>query len=49
VGTWHSLGRLAAGYTELRGNGIEADQIRLSWAAGSPALVVYEVIPTFAG
>lgn len=49
TGSWHSLGQLAPGYTELRGNGIEADQIRLSWAADSPAPIVYGVIPTFAG
>jgi hyaluronoglucosaminidase len=49
TGSWHSLGQLAPGYTELRGKGIEADQIRLSWTAGSPAPIVYDVIPTFAG
>lgn len=48
TGSWHTLGLLAHGYTELRGNGVEADQIRLSWSTDSPAPTIYEVIPTVA-
>jgi hyaluronoglucosaminidase len=46
--TWHSIGKLQPGYTELSADGMSASQIRLVWQADSKAPVLNEVIPWYA-
>ncbi|TDU06717.1 hyaluronoglucosaminidase [Streptomyces sp. 846.5] len=47
---WVRLGPLSPGYTELATDSrADIDQIRLVWAAGSPAPVVNQVVPWYAG
>jgi len=46
---WVRIGALGAGYTQLPADGRTAvDGIRLVWAAGDPAPVVYQVVPWYA-
>lgn len=47
-GTWHTIGALSGGYTELHAGGTAADAVRIVWAAGSAAPRVYEVVPWYA-
>ena len=46
---WVGIGALSAGYTQLPADDRTAvDGIRLVWAAGDPAPVVYQVVPWYA-
>ncbi|WP_055587040.1 beta-N-acetylglucosaminidase domain-containing protein [Streptacidiphilus griseoplanus] len=47
-GSWARLGTLRPGYTELAARGEEADAVRLTWADGSQAPVVNEIVPWYA-
>ncbi|HEX6445174.1 MAG TPA: beta-N-acetylglucosaminidase domain-containing protein, partial [Streptosporangiales bacterium] len=47
-GTWHSIGSLSGGYTELGAGGTTADAVRVVWAAGSAVPHVYEIVPWYA-
>lgn len=46
-GTWHSIGSLSGGYTELAAGDTAADAVRVVWAAGSAAPHVYEIVPWY--
>ena len=46
--SWHSIGSLAAGYTELPASGVTANEIRLVWRAGSAPPVIAELVPWYA-
>lgn len=46
-GTWTTLGSLKAGYTSVPASGIDAKAVRLAFEAGSPAPVIYEVVPHY--
>ncbi|QMU73655.1 hypothetical protein GXP74_07535 [Streptacidiphilus sp. P02-A3a] len=46
---WVRIGALTAGYTQLAADPrVAADQIRLVWAGGDAAPVVYQVVPWYA-
>ncbi|WP_377271419.1 beta-N-acetylglucosaminidase domain-containing protein [Peterkaempfera sp. SMS 1(5)a] len=47
-GSWARLGTLRPGYTELAARGEDADAVRLTWADGSQAPVVNEIVPWYA-
>ena len=47
-GTWHSIGSLTGGYTQLSASGATTGAIRIAWAAGTSAPHVYEVVPWYA-
>jgi len=46
--SWHAIGSLTSGYTELPASGVTANEIRLVWKAGSAPPVIAEVVPWYA-
>lgn len=47
-GEWQPIGELGVGWTELAAGGVQADAVRLRWAAGATPPTVNEVVPWFA-
>jgi hyaluronoglucosaminidase len=45
---WHTIGKLADGYTALTDGGMSADAIRLLWAPNSAPPAIDEVVPVYA-
>lgn len=44
---WTDLGPLGDGFTTVPGQGLAASAVRISWAAGSSAPRIYEVVPHY--
>ncbi|MGH3377473.1 MAG: discoidin domain-containing protein, partial [Actinoallomurus sp.] len=43
-GTWRRIGSMADGYADLNARGADTDAVRLTWASGSPAPSVGEIV-----